>query len=67
MLNNHAAYKYGTPYKFTFLIMRFFTNGMVNIQYGPKMLGILYVGLSYKSDTNVEDINPKVMCDDVNI
>ena len=51
MLNNHAAYKYETPYKDPFLITRCCTNGAVNIQYGPTQIisNIRHIKL-YKSD-----------------
>ena len=66
MLNNHNAYKYETPYKGPFLIMRCWTNGMVRIQYGPiQVRHNIHWIKPYKSDTSVEYINPKNMCDDV--
>ena len=66
MINNHAAHKYETPYKGQFLITRYFTNGTVNIQYGPTKIryNIRWIN-TYKYDTKVEDINPENMCDDV--
>ena len=68
MLNNHTAYNYETPYKGPFFITRCFTNGTVNIQYGLiKIRHNIRQINPYKSDTNVEDIIPKNMCDDVNI
>ena len=45
MLDNHAAYKYGTPYKGPFLTMRCWTNGTVTLQYVPTKIGMIYVGL----------------------
>ena len=33
MLNIHAAYKYETPYKGSFLITRCWTNSTVKVQY----------------------------------
>ena len=45
-----------------------FTNGMVNIQYGPTKNSYNICRIKpYKSDTKVEDIKPQNMCDDVNI
>ena len=35
MFDNHAAYKYETPYKGPFLMTRCWTDGAVPIQYGP--------------------------------
>ena len=68
MLNSHAEYKYETPYKVLFLIKRCFTNGMINVQYGPTEFRYNVRQISpYTSDTNVEDINPKNICDNVNI
>ena len=68
MLNNHTAYKYETPYKVIFVITRCFTNGTVNLYYGPTEIKYNISRIKpYKTDTNVEDINPKNMCDDVNI
>ena len=68
MLNNHAVYKYENPYKGPFLITRGFTNGTVNIQYGPTKIRHNVCRIKpYKSDTNIKDINPKNMCDNVNI
>ena len=68
ILNNHTAYKNETPYRVIFVIMRFFTNGRVNLKYGPKTIRYnIHQIKPYKSDTNFEDINPKNMCDYVNI
>ena len=45
-----------------------FTNGAVNLQYGlTKIKYNICLIRPYKSDTNVEDINPKNMYDGVNI
>ena len=68
ILTNHTAYKYEILYKGQFSITRCFTNGTVNVQYGLIRIrhNILWIN-TYKSDTKVEDINPKNMCDDVNI
>ena len=67
MLNNHAAYKYETTYKVIFVITLCFTNGLVSIQYGTtkSRYNIRWI-TPYKSDTNVEDMNPENMCDYVN-
>ena len=68
MLNNHAAYKYETPYKVPFLITQCFTNGTVNLQHGVTKIRYNIRQINpYKSDTNVEDINPENMYDEVNI
>ena len=68
ILTNHDAYKYGTPYKSPFVITRCFTNGTVNLKYGPiKIKYNIHRIKPYKSDTNVEYINPKNMCDKFNI
>ena len=48
--------------------MQCLTNGMVKLQFG--VIQIKYnicFNIPYKSDTNVEDIDPKNMSDDVNI
>ena len=68
MLDNHAACKYETPYKGPFVIKRCFNNVAVNIQYGPIQIrhNIYWIN-TYKYDTNVEDVSPKKMCDNVNI
>ena len=68
MINNHAAYKYETPHKGPFTIMRCFTSGTVNLQYDPTKIryNIRWIKI-YKSDTNVEDLNPEKMYDQVNI
>ena len=67
MFNNHYAYKYETPYKGPFVIMRYFTNDTVNLQYGPtkNRYNIRWIN-PYKYDTNVEDINPENMYDEIN-
>ena len=68
MLTNHAAYKYEIPYKGPFVITRCFTNGTVNLRYGPIQIRHNIRQIKpYKSDTNVEDIKIKNMCDDINI
>ena len=57
MLANNAAYKYETPYKWTFVITQCWTNSTVKIQCGLIQISnnILRIG-PYTSDTNVEDI-----------
>ena len=68
ILTNRAAYKYKTPYKGPFVITLCFTNGTVNIKYGPIQIRNNIRRIKpYKFDTKVEDINPQNMCDDVNI
>ena len=68
ILNNHAVYKYETPFKGSFTITPCFTNGTVNLQYDPtKIRHNIHWIKPYKSDTNVEDINLKHLCDDVTI
>ena len=45
-----------------------FTKGTVNLQYGPtKIMYNIRQIKPYNFDTNVEDINPKNMYDEVNI
>ena len=68
MLNNHAAYKYETPYKGPFLITLCLTNGTVNLQYCPTKIRYCIRPIKpYKSDINVEDINTKNKYDNVRI
>ena len=68
MLAYHAVYKYEMPYKGLFLITWCFTKVMVNLQYGLIQIRHNIRRIKpYKSDTNIEDINPKNMCDDINI
>ena len=47
MLTNHTVFKYETPYKGPVVITKCFTNVMVNLQYGPTKLGVIYVALSH--------------------
>ena len=55
----YTAYKFETPNTGPFIITQCFTNGMVNLQYGPKKIRyIICLVNQYKSDTNVEDNNP---------
>ena len=39
MLDNHAAYKYETPYKVPFVITHCWTNGTVTLQWGAIKIG----------------------------
>ena len=55
-------------YKGPFVITWCWTNGTVTLQYGPEQIRYNIRQIKpYKSDTNVEDINPENMCDDFNI
>ena len=68
MLNNNYAYKYETPYKLLFVIMRCWTNGTVTLQCGVIKIRLkICWNKPYTSDTNVEDITAENMCDDINI
>ena len=68
MLNNSAEYKYEMPYKGPFVITHFLTNGTVTLQYGAIKIGHYIRCIKpYKYDTNVDYINPKNMCDILNI
>ena len=68
MINNRAAYRYETQYKGLFMITWCWNNGTVIIKYGPIQIRHNISQINpYKSDTKVEDINPKNMCDNVNI
>ena len=50
------------------MITRCFTDGTVNIQYGPTQIRYNIRQIDpYKSDKNVEDINPENICDGLNI
>ena len=68
ILNKHVAYKYEMPYWGPFAITRCYTNSIVSLQYSPISIrhNIRQIN-PYKSDTNVEDINPENMYDEVNI
>ena len=68
MLHKHTAYKYEMLYKGPFVITRCFTNSTVNLYCGSMQIksNIRHIK-TYKSDTNVENINPKNMSDDVKI
>ena len=68
MITNNDAYKYETPYKGPFLITKCWTNVTVTLQYGAiKIRHNIICIKPYTSDTNVEDIIPENMYDDVNI
>ena len=68
MLNEPATCKYETPYKGSFAITRCCTDGAVNLHYYPiKISHNIRQIKPYKSDTNVEDINPDKKSDDVSI
>ena len=57
MLNNHAAYKYKTPYKGPFGITQCWTNYAVILQYGATKIRYNTCHIKpHTSDTNVEDI-----------
>ena len=56
------------PYKVTFVIIWYWTNDTVTIKYGPIQIGNNICRIKpYTSDTNIEDINPNNMSDNVNI
>ena len=68
MINNHAAYKYETPYNGPFLIKQCWINGTIALQYGAtKIRCNIRCIKTYKSDTNVEDVTTENMYDDFNI
>ena len=60
MLDNHAAYKYKTPFKGPFLITQCWNNGTVVLQCSAKKIryNLLHIK-SYTSETNIEYINPE--------
>ena len=61
MLTKHIAYKYETPYTGPFVISQCFTNGTVNLYYGPKKNRYNICRIKpYKYDTKVEDYNSKI-------
>ena len=60
VLNNQTVYKCENPYKGKFVITRWFTNGAVNLQYGPTISRYnIRDTKPYTSDTNVENISSK--------
>ena len=68
MLSNNTAYKYETTFKIPFMITQCWTNGTVTLQCGQTQISHNIRRINaYKSDTNVEDINPENMYNDVNI
>ena len=61
MLNNHAAFRYGTPYKGPFVTKRSLTNGTVKLQYDAKKIRYNIRRIEpNKYDTHVEYINPEI-------
>ena len=57
ILNKHTAYKYETPYTGPFVITQYYSNGTLNLQYGPTKTRYNICCIKrYKSDTNIEDI-----------
>ena len=68
MINNHAAYKYEMPYKVPLVINNCWINGTVTLKCVPtKIRYNMYWIQPYTFDTNIEDVNPENMYDDVNI
>ena len=68
MFANNAADIYEPPYNGQFLIIQYFTNGMVTLLWDLIKIRYNIRRIKpYKSDTNVEYINPKNMYDDANI
>ena len=68
MVTDHTAYKYETIYKSHFMITQCFSNGTVNLQYGPtKNRHNIRRIKPYKSDTKVIDLILKNMSDDISI
>ena len=65
---NHNAHKYETPHNFPFAITWCFNNNTINIQYSLiKIRHNIHCIMPYEYDTNIGDIKPKNMCDDINI
>ena len=67
MINNSTLFKYETPHKGQFVITRYFTVGTVNCSMVKSIWSSIRQIKPYKSDTNVEDINPENMYEKVNI
>ena len=68
MLDNHTAYKNELLFKGPFVKTQCWSNGTVTLQYFPTKIRCNIRRIKpYKSDTNVEDFNPKTLYDDVNI
>ena len=66
ILYNRSTYKYEILYKGPFVITRCWTNVTVIIQYDRiQIRHNIHRIKPYKSDKNVEYINPRNMCDDV--
>ena len=61
MLTKHTAYKYETPYTFTFLITQCFINVTVNLQCGSIQIRYnIRRNKPYKLNTKVEDSHSKI-------
>ena len=68
MIDNHAAYKYETPNKVTFVITQCWTNRTVTLQYvGMKIRYNIRRTRPHTSDTKVEDINPEIIIEGVTL
>ena len=68
MLKNHAAYKYETTFKVLSMITHCWTSGTVTLQYGPTKIRYNIRRIKPNTyDTNVEDITPGNIYNDVNI
>ena len=68
MIYNHATYTYETPYKVPFVITQCWANGTVTLQCGAiKIMYNIWRIKTHTSDTNVEDINLKILIDDVKL
>ena len=66
MFNNHAVYKYKTPYKGPFVINQCWANDTVTLKYGAKKLGIIYVKLIHIHLIQpLKILHQKLMIDDV--
>ena len=58
MIDNHAAYKYETPYKGSFVIMKCCTHGTVALQcFAIKIRYNICPIKPHTSDTNVDYLN----------
>ena len=68
MINKQSAYKYETSLKGTFMITQCWTNGKVSLHCGQiKIRYNIHQIKPYIYDADIEDYNPKNMCDDVKI
>ena len=57
MLDNHAAYKYGTPYKGLFVITQCWNNDMFALHCGAKTIRCnIHCIKPHTYDKNIEDI-----------